>query len=259
MKAFRLALLCTGAALLLLPFSALHAQTRPTEEFPKEKAYIRRFSIGGKGGIHALPRLKSGDITNTVNDSSTLRTQGEATAGRFVYGVTVQAMLTEKFGVAADVLFRSESYENNGTLVTTVTDPFTFRTRTEIVRFTEQSEYDLWEIPLVVRYYNQGRRKEGVRTFIEGGVAVRRVRNINSSRSDVDVNGVETCCDTTPIPPSTENAPGAVIGAGLHATDDFGIAVVPQVRFTRWLSRTTDSRPTRSGVNTLEFQISVMF
>jgi hypothetical protein len=59
--------------------------------------------------------------------------------------------------------------------------------------------------------------------------------------------------------PKHRSAPGAVVGAGIQFVDEFGIRVVPEVRYTRWFEPVFENLTTRTKDNQLEAAISLTF
>ena len=111
----------------------------------------------------------------------------------------------------------------------------------------------------MVQYYGRDRHAARIRWFVEGGGVLRRVSNIRSSTDSTINFAATTCCDTTPAVPANHTARGAVAGGGAYFKDDFGIHIVPEVRYTRWLSQTFQSNSTGMQRNQVEAMVSLTF
>ena len=111
----------------------------------------------------------------------------------------------------------------------------------------------------MVRFYSKGRHDPGTRWFAEGGGAWRKVDQIRSSSSFTDASSVLTCCTTTPTSPAHSSVFGIVAGAGVQLTDAFGIKVVPEVRYTRWMSPVFSAFTTNTQQNEVAAGFSLTF
>ncbi len=52
--------------------------------------------------------------------------------------------------------------------------------------------------------------------------------------------------------PEHRSAIGMVVGAGIQFVDEFGIHVVPEVRYTRWVNPIFDNLTTKTQTNQVE-------
>lgn len=201
--------------------------------------------------------------SSTINNTSEISTQYQTTGAseRIGYGITLQARVTDHFYVDLDALVRRIGYQLTTSVSTTTTNvlngtpyPVTTTTSTH-----EDTRARLIDIPLVLRYYGTGKRPTSPRWFLEAGGAWRLANDIRTSLDSTDVNGVVTCCTTTPAVPAHRSSVGMAAGAGVQFVDEFGIHVVPEVRYTRWIDQTFDSLTTHSQRNQVEANISLTF
>ena len=219
--------------------------------------YVRRFSGGltlSVLGFTLIPNSSS-----TINNSSTVSTAYSTTgaSSRIGYGVTAQVALTDHFAVAAEGLVRRIGYK----LDTTVTDSTSVNglTTTTTTSTHEDTRARLIDIPIALRFYNKSRHAPGARWFVEAGGAFREARSVRTSLSSTDSSGNVTCCTNTPTEPAHKNAEGVVAGAGFLLIDPFGIRIIPEVRYTRWMSSTFDLLSTRTQRNEIAAGFSISF
>jgi hypothetical protein len=201
--------------------------------------------------------------TSTVDNTTEISTEYQTTgaSSRIGYGVTIQARITDHFYVDLSGLLRRIGYQLNTTVSTTTTSvlngtsfPSTTSTSTH-----EDTRARLIDIPFLVRYYGTGKRPNSPRWFLEAGGAWRLANDILTSLDSTDASGTLTCCTFTPTVPQHRSSEGAVVGAGIQFVDEFGIHVVPEVRYTRWINPTFDNLTTISQRNQVEAAISLTF
>jgi hypothetical protein len=226
----------------------------------RRPAYVRRFSIGATltvTGLSPIPK-KETNIVTTGPAVDSLYTTTPASQ-RIGYGVNAQVAVTERFAVNASLLFRRAGYQMDTSIIegvdisTTPGDERRFTTKHEDtrVRFAD--------LPVLIRYYGKDRHEEGPRWFLEGGVVLRRARDVRTSVYSRVGTADTTCCDFTPAPVHKRTARGAVVGAGFQLIDQIGIRVVPEVRYTRWVSETFSRFSTVSRRDQIEGMLSLTF
>jgi hypothetical protein len=206
--------------------------------------------------------LTSGS-TSTVNNTSEISTQYQTTGAseRIGYGVTLQGRITTHFYVNLSGLLRRIGYQLTTSVSTTTISvlngtsyPVTSTTSTH-----EDTRARLIDIPLVLRYYGTGKRPGSPRWFLEAGGSWRLANDIRTSIDSTDASGNLTCCTFTPTVPEHRSAIGLVAGAGIQLVDEFGIHVVPEVRYTRWEEQIFNNVSTRTQQNQVEANISLTF
>ena len=74
-----------------------------------------------------------------------------------------------------------------------------------------------------------------------------------------DASSVVTCCTSVPTVVTHHSALGYVVGAGLQFIDPFGIRVVPEIRYTRWMQEIFNNLSTHTQQNQLEANITLSF
>jgi hypothetical protein len=249
------AVLC-GAVLAGAP--VLRAQASPVSESPTEERLPRRLSFGVRWSILARQLIKGGTVV-TATSSPALRNEltSASTAGRYGGGFTAQYALSRRVAVSADLLWRNVSYKAGAELVKGVDDPDTSDDERRITTTSETTRIRYWDVPILARFYARG--EAGLfRRFFDVGVTIRRVGRVRTATEITDVDD-ETCCDETPAYLAHSTVMGIVVGAGIQAVDEFGIKVMPQVRYTRWLGDTLAAGPTRSKRDQLEVLLGFTF
>jgi Outer membrane protein beta-barrel domain len=201
--------------------------------------------------------------TSTVDNTTEISTEYQTTgaSSRIGYGVTLQARITDHFYVNLSGLLRRMGYQLTTTVSTTTTAVLNGTTypSTSTTSTHEDTRARLIDIPFVVRYYGTGKRPTSPRWFLEAGGSWRLANDIRTSLDSTDASGTVTCCTFTPTVPQHRSSAGAVVGAGIQFVDEFGIHVVPEVRYTRWLNPTFDNLTTITQRNQVEAAISLTF
>ena len=237
------------------------SQSNNTSSSTDQKTYVRRFSAGATISILGLSLVPG--ATNTVTNSSTVSTMYQTTAAssRIGYGGTAQVMLTDHFGVAFGGFLRKIGYQMDTTVTTTsptvVSGIVTTVTTSTILH--EDTRAKLIDIPGVVRYYAHSRHDPGAHWFFEGGGAWRKAESIRTSTNFTNASSVLSCCTTTPATPAHGSVFGIVAGVGVQVVDAFGIRVVPEVRYTRWMNPVFHAFTTNTQQNEVAVGFSIMF
>jgi hypothetical protein len=201
--------------------------------------------------------------TVTVDNTSEISTQYETedSSERIGYGLTLQTRIRDHFYLDLSGFLRRIGYQITTTVATTTTStlngtsfPTTTTTSTH-----EDTHGRLIDIPLVLRYYGTGKRPGSPRWFLEAGGAWRLANDIRTSTDTTDASGNVTCCTFTPTVPEHRSAIGMVAGGGVQFVDEFGIHVVPEVRYTRWVNPIFQNESTTTQRNEVEADISLTF
>lgn len=243
------------------PATTPSAGTSSSSSSAPTKRSERRFSGGATLSVLGL-NLLTGSNT-TVNNTTEISTQYQTTgaSSRIGYGLTFQARITDHFYVDVSALLRRMGYQLTTTVSTTTTSslngtsfPVTTSTSTH-----EDTRARLIDIPFLVRYYGAGKRPGSPRWFLEAGGAWRLANDIRTSLDSTDASGVLTCCTFTPTVPLHRSAVGMMAGAGIQFVDEFGIHLVPEVRYTRWVNPIFKNQSTNTEQNQVEATISLTF
>lgn len=223
----------------LLPFAAL-PQTAPANP----ALGVRAFSAGGVVSFLGLTLIERNDWAQGTNKFST-----NPRGYRFGGGAIAQFAFRDRYAIAGSFLLRRAKFESNQELTVT----------SGTIKQNEISSADFWELPIVFRRYSERHADRGSRWYAEGGFALRLTRNIRNSVQTTDTASKTTCCDENPIPAQNGTATGVTFGAGLQLIDEFGLRLVPNVRYTRWLQPAFDRLSIRSQPNQLEAGFAITF
>jgi hypothetical protein len=201
--------------------------------------------------------------TNTVTNSSTVNTmyQTSAKSSRIGYGLITQIAVTDRFAVSFAGILRRVGYTFDTTVTTnkpTVVNGVVTTVTTSTINH-EDTRANFIDIPATVRFYSKSRHEPGARWFVEGGAAWRKSESIRTSMSFTDASSVLSCCTTTPITPAHASVFGIVAGAGVQVMDAFGIKVVPEVRYTRWMNPVFQAFTTNTQQNEITAGFSITF
>jgi hypothetical protein len=243
------------------PASSSTSQSNNTSSSTDQRTYVRRFSGGVTLSVMGLSLVPG--HTNTVTNSSTVNTMYQTTgaSSRIGYGVLGQVMLTDHFGVAIEGILRRLGYQMTTTVTTTaptvVSGVVTTVTTSTILH--EDTRANLIDIPVLVRYYAHSRHEPGAHWFFEGGGAWRKPEGIRSSTDFTNASSVLSCCTNTPTSPAHPNSYGIVAGIGVQVTDAFGVRVVPEVRYTRWIDPIFNAFTTTTQRNEVSAGFSLTF
>jgi hypothetical protein len=201
--------------------------------------------------------------SSTVDNSSTVSTQYQTQheSSRIGYGLTGQVRITNHFFVDLSALYRRAGYQYEQTVSTTTNTVLNGQiTSTVTTTVTHQDvNAHFFDFPLTVRYYSGSKRPNGPRWFAEAGGAWRWSNDIRTSTDTTNADGVNTCCSFTAVVPAHRSTIGLVAGIGLQFIDPFGIHVVPEIRYTRWIDQVFDDSTTHTFQNQLEAVLSLTF
>jgi hypothetical protein len=204
-----------------------------------------------------------GGGSSTVNNSADVSTmyQTKGAAERIGYGLTLQARVAGHFYIDVSALLRRLGYQFTTTIATTTTNVLNGSTyqSTSTTSTHEDTRADAIDVPFLVRYYGTGKRPTSPRWFLEAGGTWRVSTDIRTSIDSTDSSGNVTCCTFTPAVPKHRSGIGATVGAGIQFVDEFGIHVVPEVRYTRWEDPIFENFTTRTKANQVEADISLTF
>lgn len=213
------------------------------------------------GVIFGVPITGSAEgVSTAINTSETdppsvTNTLVESSGFPFVAGGAVRYDVGERFGVGVDLTYRRSGYDS----VINVAEQITDSDDGDLIldTFTE-TRANFWDVPILGRYYLSDRSGNGPRFFATGGAAVRFVTGLNSQTEVTDEDNV-TDTDTTAIGPANDAVLGAVLGFGMRASDDVGIKVDIEFRYTRWLNPVFQSGPANSNANQADVMFSLTF
>jgi len=222
----------------------------------KKRSYVRPFTGGVTLSVLGQTPIQNGGFTeertNFIRDAGTV-----AGGYRIGFGVNGQVRLPGKYAFAVSVIQHKSSHSTSVDQYEGIDNPNTPLDDRIHTTIDEVSWIKYWDYSFLVRRYTKSHQTAGHRAFFQGGINVRDVRNIRSMRETTI--GATTTEDTAPVVPSRGMARGFVGGVGAQFTDDFGIKLVPEFRYTRWVQQTFDAMSTQSRKNQFEAMVSITF
>jgi len=221
----------------------------------------RRFSGGVTLSVLGFSLISGKTVT--VDNTSLISTQyqTERSSSLIGYGLTGQVRITPHFSVDLSALYRKAGYQYTDTVATTINTVLNgvVSSTTSNTDTHQDVHARFFDFPLTVRYYSGAKYPNGPRWFAEAGGAWRWANGIRTSTDTTDAAGVNTCCTFTPVVPNHRSVIGMVAGVGLQFIDPFGIHVVPEVRYTRWIDQIFENPSTHMQQNQLDASISLTF
>ena len=221
----------------------------------------RRFSGGIIGSYLGFGQVPGRTFTDDNTVAITTQYQTTGAGDHIGYGLTVQSRIINHFYLNVSGILRQMGYQETTTVSTTTiqvlngsTFPSTSTTSTH-----EDTRARLIDIPFLLRYYGTPKRPRSPRWFLELGGTYRFADQIRTSLDSTDAIGDVTCCTTTATVPKHHSAIGETVGAGITFTDEFGIKVTPEFRYTRWAEPIFESLSTTGRANQIEAVISFTF
>lgn len=232
----------------------------PAPSLVDSGAYIRRFIFGGTLSFLPLSTMQGGKKSEVFGTPPiSIESQADSRSKYFGAGVGMQAFVTERWAVGLGIIWRRSGYRLTTKLHDTVDNPNTTTDERKLVKtITEETRAHYYDVPLLVRRYNKSRYEPGWRYFYEAGPSLRNVRHIRTAVQEETATTL-TCCDENPAVPTKQNLFGATAGAGLILRDDFGIKIIPEVRYTRWFGGAFNTRAATSRRDQVDVSISFFF
>lgn len=255
MHCFRLSCGIMWTALLATTITGANAQNRQAPPPPESK----RLSVGAIAGFAITGAAQ--EVTSSVNTSTTspptvTDTIVESSGAPFTGGGSIRYDFSERFGAGADVLYRRGGYKSTITVSEQVTDS---NSSADLLLNTyEETNAHFWDIPILGRYYFKDRSAGGVRPYVTGGLALRFATGVSSLTEITDDDQV-TDTDLTTIGPANDTTLGGVLGLGFRASDDVGLKVDVEFRYTRWADPIFQSGPANSNSNQADILVAFTF
>ncbi len=222
----------------------------------KKRAYVRRFSFGVTLAVLGQSPLQNGAFSEFKPG---LAVDATTAAGgyRIGYGGMVQVRLPKKYAVVGSILQHKSQHASTIDTYEGTDNPNTPLDDRKHVTVDETSIIKYWDYTLMARRYTKDHDAAGHRAFFEGGINIRDIRNIRSERETT--LGATTTPDNKPIVPTRKMGRGLVGGIGAQFVDDFGVKLVPEFRYTRWVQPSFGSQSSQSRKNQFEAVVSITF
>lgn len=231
----------------------------PSTDLPKPKAAVRRLSAGGTLSVWMLKPINArdtGTFTTTPPFDAIYSTAG--TFKRAGFGAYAEVLLTNRIAINGMLLRHSLGYVLNSDIYEGTDNINTSADERKHTVRSEDTRAVFYDLPIVARWYAKDRFRPGPRFFMEAGYSWRRASNIKTSIS-TSINTADPVITNNPTAPKQRTIRGFVAGLGVHAVDPFGIRVVPEVRYTRWMNETWNFLSTRTNRNQIEAVLSIGF
>lgn len=243
--------------LVLAGAPALNAQSSSDPD--AKRSSLRRFSFGVRVGGFVLNKLGPETLVKYTTSPVTVYTSViSPKSPRLGGGLSVEFALSRRFALSADLLFHRFAYQLDTTVVEGEDNPETIEDERRTTTSSEQTRAHYWDLPILVRFYAVDRRRVHFGAFFDAGISMRLAKDFRST-TFTTLPDATTSSDTTARTPANKIIRGVVGGGGFRLVDDFGIRVMPEVRYTRWLADTWAPLPARVSRNQLEVLVGIMF
>lgn len=232
----------------------------PAPSLVDSGAYIRRFNFGGTLSFLPLSLMQGGKKSEVYGTPPvSIESQADQKSAYFGAGATLEAFVTDRYAVSLGLIWRRAGYRLTTKLHDTIDNTATTEDeRTLLTTTTEETRANYYDLPLLVRRYNKSRFEPGWRYFYEAGGTLRTVRNIRTA-TQLETQTTVECCSEIPVTPSAKSIYGVTAGAGIVLRDDFGIKIIPEVRYTRWFGGIFNTRSATSRRDQVDVSISFTF
>lgn len=225
----------------------------------EQKSYVRRFSAGVS--LHFVPFNLFPKTTMTEKIDSNPPIENDSSvdpqSNRFGLGINLQYALSERWAIAANPTYRKVAFHAFIQSYSGVDNSSTAIDERQLTQINEDTTARYFDIPLLARYYKKDRHERGGRWFFDAGGSIRLTQQVRTDRSIVPPKG-DTVRNNIPIDYQGTTF-GVTGGIGGQFIDDFGIRIVPEVRYTYWLGKPFDSIHGKSRSGQLEVLISFGF
>ncbi len=247
------------AALVIVCTGGVFAQSSSRKDSTIDNIqWVRRISLGGSFSV--LPRFPMRNGT-TEQSFTNLQVFSSTTSigHRVGAGGLVQIALPRRLAIAGSVIAHRSSHSTISDQFEGIDRPTTPQDERILTTRSARTDARFWDINLMVRRYSKEHFEPGKRWFYEAGPAFRRVSRVRTS-GDISVEGADFTPDPNPRSPVAHKvARGLTVGIGAQFVDDVGIRVVPEFRYTRFVTRTFDLLSARSAPDQMEALISITF
>jgi hypothetical protein len=225
--------------------------TQPDQiERPEPKHDLHRVTFGAIGTYFITGSMTGKDITNTETTAGSISVDynGSATPQKYDYGPMLEFRLSHRLSFVTGAMYHPVKFR----LVTTNTynPPIP---RGLLLNVTdEQSSGRVFDFPVLMRFRNIKAQGPVSHVFFEGGGNFRILSNIKTATTNT-FNDNSTTTSNAPLEPNKRTVTGVMAGAGLRFTDELGIHVSPEMRYTHWF----DSNITQQGITFPKSQVEI--
>lgn len=171
------------------------------------------------------------------------------TKHHMAFGPTVEYKINKHILVSADLLFQKFQYSQ--------ALKFTRTSDSSITNTTENTRGTYWDVPIQVRVFKVFKYQPKW-MYLTGGGVLREVRGIKTGTSVAFADGTSNY-NETPAHPSNSMTRGVSGGFGFRFSDDFGIKLAPEVRYTHFFQKAFNNFSTQSKTDTIEVNVGITF
>jgi hypothetical protein len=222
----------------------------------KKRTYVRLFSAGATLSVLAQTPLQNGSF----GESRTAYLREAITGAgwyRVGWGGMAQVRLPRKFAAVGSLLLHKSGHGSTIDTWIGIDNPNTPLDDRQHTTVEESSIVNYWDYAFMLRRYTKDHEAPGHRAFFGVGFNFRDVRKIRTERETT--LGATTTADTKPIVPTRDIGRGIVGSVGAQFVDDFGVRLVPEFRYTRWMQPNFNDQSTLSRRNQFEAIVSITF
>lgn len=176
---------------------------------------------------------------------------------RVGWGGMAQLRLPRKFAAVGSLLLHKSGHGSTIDTFIGTDNPNTPLDDRQHTTVEESSIVNYWDYAFMLRRYTKDHEAPGHRAFFGAGMNFRDIRKIRTQRETT--LGADTVPDTQPIVPTRTVGRGIMASVGAQFMDDFGVKLVPEFRYTRWLHPNFSDQSTISRKNQFEAIVSITF
>ena len=226
------------------------------DETPKP---LRRLTLGVHVNYYPLPLIKSSYIVQISNNPVAQDNYyGASDSPKWGPGAMAEYRLTDHISVAAEIHFHHEDYTVTDNILSGYNTSTTGGDNRPLTTTVQTSAINVYELPLMARYYGLWSHGWKRRLYISGGGQFLHVGKIRTGNDFIYPNGT-TDYNENPAIPNKTNDLGAVVGVGMRLVDEFHIRVAPEVRYIRWQGPAVLGTGYRSAPGQVEANLSLSF
>lgn len=240
---------CSGQDQPAAP-AAAPAPPAPEGQVERRKSDLHRVTFGVLGAYIVTGTMVGKDTGTSTSEAGGISVDynGSAKPQKYDYGPLLELRINRRFSLAAGMMYHPVKWS----LVTSNTYNPPVPRGVLLNATSEQNRARVFDIPAVIRLRNITLRGPLSHVFVEGGGAMRVLSNIKSSTT-MTYSDSTTSTSNAPVHAHKQTTAGVVGGAGLRFTDELGIHVAPEVRYTHWF----DSNIVEQRINFPKDQVEV--
>jgi hypothetical protein len=232
-------------------------------EILEDRTKMRRFYGGIKLGYDFFDDVNGGtgstDTGSGTNPEITDNITSQSIHKPIVPGAFAEIRIKKRFFAVVEGEYHlGGGYDQTSNLVSSIANG-----ADTFINIIENTRVRYLDVPVMVRWYNKGSHDGRYKFFADLGGTWRDTLHVTtvqyiSTANDANSN-TTSVTSGTPAVPLHKSVIGYTAGLGFRATDDFGIKLQPEVRYTRWAERVWGTNPYNSKADQLEVSLSIVF